>query len=84
MNEQRILQTLATAAQGDGPPSVDVAGIVMRRIQKPARRANFLLWTYAAATAVAACFVAAWTAHVLLLEENAALDIIAPVMGALP
>jgi len=86
MNEEQLLRTLASAARNDAPPRVDVTNVVLERIQAQPRRrrANFLLWTYAAATTVAATFVAAWTAHLLLLQDNASLDLIGPVMGALP
>jgi hypothetical protein len=86
MNEEQIIRTLAAAARDDAPPAVDVTGVVMARIQaQPGRRrANVLMWSYAAVTALAATFVAVWTAHLLLLQDNASLDLIGPVMGALP
>jgi hypothetical protein len=86
MNEEQLLRTLAATAQNDAPPALDVTGVVLARIQAQPRRrrANVLMWTYAAATALAATFVAAWTAHLLLLQDNASLDLIGPVMGALP
>ena len=86
MNEKQYIQTLAAAARNDAPPTVDVTADVMARIQAQPRRrrGNILMWTYAAVTAVAATFVAAWAAHLLLLQDNASLDLIGPVMGALP
>lgn len=85
MNEEQYLQRLVGAADGDAPPAIDVTATVLARVRvPPKRRANILLWTYATTTALAATFVAAWTAHLLLLQDNASLDLIGQVMGALP
>lgn len=86
MNEEQYIRTLAASAKDDAPPALDVTGVVMARIQAQPRRrrANVLMWTYATVSALAATFVAAWTAHLLLLQDNASLDLIGPVMGAMP
>jgi len=86
MNEEQFIQSLAAAARDDAPPRVDVTAAVLSRIgaQPRRRRANVLMWTYAAVTSVAATFVAVWATHLMLLRENAAMDLIGPAMRALP
>lgn len=86
MNEEQILRTLASAARNDAPPALDVSGDVLSRIEaRPrARRANVLMWSYAAVSAVAATFVAFWMVHLLRAQELAALDFLGPAVRALP
>jgi len=86
MNEKQFIRSLAAAARDDAPPAVDVSAVVMSRIcaQPKRRRANVLMWSYAAASAVAATFVAVWATHLMLLRETAAMDLLGPAMRALP
>ena len=86
MNEEKILQTLAARSQPEAPPTVDVVKDVLARLQfqRPARRGSVLLWVYAGVTAAAATFIGAWALQAMIERHNAVLDIVVPVMGAMP
>jgi len=84
MNEETLLRSLAGAARAERPPAVDVADRVLARIQARRRGTDPLMWVYAAVTSAAAMLVMAWALRAMLARQDVAMDLMAPVMGALP
>jgi len=58
MNEQLLLQKLASAGRGDAPPLIDIRGGILDAIAEAHRPSNVLLWVFTAATTAAAAVVA--------------------------
>jgi len=57
MNEELLLQKLASAGRGDAPPLIDVRGGILDAIAEVRRPSNVLLWIFTAAAAAAAALV---------------------------
>ena len=54
MNEERVINLLARAARGDGPPVIDLAGRIVARLPAARRRTDPVLWIFTAASGLAA------------------------------
>lgn len=58
MNEELLLQKLASASRHDSPPLIDVRGGILDAIAETRRPSNVLLWAFTAAATAAAAVVA--------------------------
>lgn len=57
MNEELLLQKLASAGRHDAPPLIDVRGGILDAIAETRQPSNILLWLFTAAATAAAAVV---------------------------
>lgn len=73
MNEERILQNLAAAARGDGPPAVDVADRVVASLRIRRKQSRLVVW-FATGAAAAAMVVAVLAVQAMTTKGGGTMD----------
>ena len=84
MDEEQVLRKLAAAARGDWPPAIDVADGVLAGLAERAEPPKLLLWSFTAASSVAAAAVTIAALWVWAVRNDPAVSIVNSMMAVLP